>query len=269
MAGAELPMANLRGADLRQSDLRRADLRGARLAAANLDETDLTAANFGGMRLVGRFNTEGTADLSRASLRSAKLSGAHLRRANLQSAILAQADLREADLSDAKLCDADLTGADLHGATLTGTDLRGPSACGSEALDPPLFDGVAGHHGLAVDMKPRTLAAAASVGMRAAGMEGAAGRRVDRAWHLARDRGSPAAAHLQVGQRIQQQPRIGMSRPAEQRLHRRHFDQLAEIHDPHPVGDVIDDRQVVADEQVGQAKLALKVAHQVQDLRLH
>ena len=47
------------------------------------------------------------------------------------------------------------------------------------------------------------------------------------------------------------------------------LDDLAEIHDGDAVADVLDDREVVGDEQVGQAELALQVAQQVDHLRLH
>ena len=43
---------------------------------------------------------------------------------------------------------------------------------------------------------------------------------------------------------------------------------LPEVHDPDAVREVLDDRQVVADEQVGQLELALEVEQQVEDLAL-
>ena len=100
-------------------------------------------------------------------------------------------------------------------------------------------------------------------------MEGAAGRRVERARHLARDRRALAAGHVKVGDRVEQHPRIGMLGPREERLRRRHLDQAAKVHHADARGDVIDDRQIVRDEQVGEPEAALQVDHQVQDLRLH
>jgi len=41
------------------------------------------------------------------------------------------------------------------------------------------------------------------------------------------------------------------------------------LHHGHAVGDVLDDADVVGDEQVGQAELALQLFEQIQDLRLH
>ncbi len=61
----------------------------------------------------------------------------------------------------------------------------------------------------------------------------------------------------------------GMLGPPEQRVGRRHLDQAAEVHHAHARGDVIDDREVVADEEIGELQAALQVDHQVQDLRLH
>src|SRR3546814_2287918 len=59
-----------------------------------------------------------------------------------------------------------------------------------------------------------------------------------------------------------------MVRRREQLLGRRAFHHPAEIHDHHAVGDMLDHRQVVADEQVGQAELLAQVHEQVQHLGL-
>jgi hypothetical protein len=48
----------------------------------------------------------------------------------------------------------------------------------------------------------------------------------------------------------------------------RDLDDLAEIHHGDAVGDVLHDRQVVRDEDVGEAEAGLQVAQQVDDLRL-
>ena len=42
-----------------------------------------------------------------------------------------------------------------------------------------------------------------------------------------------------------------------------------EVHDADAIGDVMHHREVVRDEEIGEAELALQVAHQVQHLRLH
>ena len=59
-----------------------------------------------------------------------------------------------------------------------------------------------------------------------------------------------------------------MNRVAEQRARRRQLDEAAGAHHGDAVGDVVDDREVVADEQVGEAELLLQVLEQVEDLRL-
>ena len=46
------------------------------------------------------------------------------------------------------------------------------------------------------------------------------------------------------------------------------LDDLAEVHDRDPVGDVADDGEVVRDEQVGEAEVVLEAREQVDDLRL-
>ena len=55
----------------------------------------------------------------------------------------------------------------------------------------------------------------------------------------------------------------------EQRARRRQLDDAAEVHHADAIGDVVDDREVVRDEEIGEAEPLLQVAHQVQHLRLH
>src|SRR6516225_5673896 len=47
------------------------------------------------------------------------------------------------------------------------------------------------------------------------------------------------------------------------------LDDLAEIHDRDAVADVLDDREIVRDKEVGEAELALQVAEEIDHLRLH
>ena len=47
------------------------------------------------------------------------------------------------------------------------------------------------------------------------------------------------------------------------------LDNLAQVHDRHPVGDVLDHCQVVRHEEQGQVKLSLELFEQVEYLRLH
>ncbi len=62
---------------------------------------------------------------------------------------------------------------------------------------------------------------------------------------------------------------VGMSRLAIQGIAVGDLGDLAQVHHGDPVGDVLDHRQVVRDEQVRQVELALQIRQQVQDLRLH
>ncbi len=105
--------------------------------------------------------------------------------------------------------------------------------------------------------------------MRAARMEGAAAGRVQGVRHLALHRRARTAAHVDVGDRIQQHARVRVPRPREQLGLVRQLDQPAQVHDADLVADMTHHRQVVRDEQVGQALLALQVLHDVEHLRLH
>ena len=66
----------------------------------------------------------------------------------------------------------------------------------------------------------------------------------------------------------QQRVRVRVTRRAVQVLDLGHLDDLAEVHHRDAVADVLHDREVVGDEEVGQAELALEVLEQVDDLRL-
>jgi hypothetical protein len=59
-----------------------------------------------------------------------------------------------------------------------------------------------------------------------------------------------------------------MSRYAEDPLTRSLLDQLAQVHHGDLVGQVLDGRQVVGDEQAGEPEVALKVRQQVEHRRL-
>src|SRR5205823_2341957 len=63
--------------------------------------------------------------------------------------------------------------------------------------------------------------------------------------------------------------RIWHARPCEQFAPFRDLDDAAEIHHADPVRHVPHYREIVADEEVGEAELVLQVAHQIENLRLH
>ena len=62
--------------------------------------------------------------------------------------------------------------------------------------------------------------------------------------------------------------RVGMARVLEERPRVGDLDDLAEVHHGDAVAHVAHDREVVRDEDVGEAELALQIGEQVEDLRL-
>lgn len=59
--------------------------------------------------------------------------------------------------------------------------------------------------------------------------------------------------------RGQQCPRIGVLRVSPYLVTTRDLDQVSKVHHGNPVGDMLDDTQVVTDEQVGHAELGLQI----------
>ena len=108
--------------------------------------------------------------------------------------------------------------------------------------------------------------------VRAARVEVAARRRVDRARHVAAE-DDPLAPLLdhRVRNRHGGEQRLGVrvQRLIVEIVAGRHLHDLAEVHHGDAVGDVLDDREVVGDEQVGQSELILQVLEQVDDLGLN
>src|SRR4030095_903969 len=60
-----------------------------------------------------------------------------------------------------------------------------------------------------------------------------------------------------------------MLRVAEELVRRRELDDTPQVHDAYPVGDVMNDREVVRNKEVREPHRSLQFAHQVQHLRLH
>src|SRR5437868_4579461 len=122
-----------------------------------------------------------------------------------------------------------------------------------------------GHSHVAGDLLPaglreRRLDPGADVlGERAARAEAAARRRIDGIGRIALD-GSlvGALARIHRRPRREQSARVGMLRIAVDRLDRPQLDDLAEIHHQHAVAEILNDIEVVADEDVGQAELGLE-----------
>ncbi len=139
-----------------------------------------------------------------------------------------------------------------------------------QALDlAPFLDGVAGDCAGARPEERRPLRAAARIGVRAARVKRTAGGRRERVGHFARHRRSRLAGHLEVRDRVHQHARVGMPRGGEQALRLGQLDHAPEVHHADAIGDMRDHREVVRDEEVGEAEPLLQLGHQVEDLRLH
>ena len=104
----------------------------------------------------------------------------------------------------------------------------------------------------------------------ATGMETASRRGCQRARDLALQHDAPLVArrHAGLGFGRQQRLGVGVERSLHQLLGRGQLDQLAGIHDGDAVTDVGHDAQVVADEEIGEAELALQVREQVEHVGL-
>src|SRR6185437_9777873 len=105
--------------------------------------------------------------------------------------------------------------------------------------------------------------------MAAAGVEGAAGWGIDRAWHVAIDfrleAFDPGIGH---GNGSEQRLGIGMARVGEQFGLLRQFDDPSKIHHRDAVTDVGDHGKVMRDEEVGESVPALEIDKEVDDLGL-
>ena len=116
----------------------------------------------------------------------------------------------------------------------------------------------------------RRLAAAALDRDAAARMEAATGRNIGGIGHgIAEADVRHAAAGLRRQHARQQRLRVGMARITEQRVGLVPLHDAAEIHHGHLARDMLDHREVVADEDVGQPEIAPQVGEQIEDLRLH
>src|SRR5438445_8306075 len=133
---------------------------------------------------------------------------------------------------------------------------------------PAFLDGVArNERSVSVDQL-RPIVTTAVVGEGAARMKSAAGGRIYRVRHLTRHRLALSAGHLDARDRVEQQARIRVARCCKEPLGSSDFDEPPEIHDTDAVRHLIDDREIMRDEQIGQTELALQILHQVEDLRL-
>ena len=118
-------------------------------------------------------------------------------------------------------------------------------------------------------LRHAVLGVAEAVAQPAAGVEAAARRRVGRRGDVALEH-EPLLAdpRVGVGHGRQEGDRVRVAGLGVELVDGGQLDQPAQVHHPDPVADVLDDREVVGDEQVGQAELLLEVVEQVQDLAL-
>jgi hypothetical protein len=104
----------------------------------------------------------------------------------------------------------------------------------------------------------------------ATGVEAASVRHVHRAWRLtAQHHAGRRCVRVRYRNGREQGVRVVMQRVAEQILDRRDFDDGAEIHHRHAVGDETHRGQIVRDVEVGQPQRRAQLNQQVEDLRPH
>ena len=95
------------------------------------------------------------------------------------------------------------------------------------------------------------------LGEGAAGVEGAAGRHGDGRGRLARERRRCGErARLELWRGRQERARVGVSGGGEDALRHALLDDPAEVHDGDAAAHALHDREVVADEQIGEPELA-------------
>jgi hypothetical protein len=95
---------------------------------------------------------------------------------------------------------------------------------------------------------------------------------VDRAWHVAHENESLAISfEIWVRERRggDQRLRVGMCGVFEDLLTSTSFDDPTEVHDRYLIGKVIDDRQIVGVEEVGNAELFLQLRQKIDDIGLY
>src|SRR5678815_4020898 len=92
----------------------------------------------------------------------------------------------------------------------------------------------------------------------------------DAQWHASRCSGLPVRAASSGGSLMQRWRSVSASSCANfwHLVRLADFDDPAEVHHRHPIGNVADHRQVVRDEQVGESQLRPQPLEQVDDLSL-
>src|SRR5438876_9657764 len=104
---------------------------------------------------------------------------------------------------------------------------------------------------------------------RAARVEATAARRIGEIGRRARDADEMLAGTGERRERLHQPSRVRMLWVLLELHARRALDDLAGIHDRDPVRELDQEREVVRDEENGEAEIALQILHLLEDLALH
>src|SRR5258706_1638421 len=104
---------------------------------------------------------------------------------------------------------------------------------------------------------------------RAAGVKPATRRRIEWSRNIS-FKADPFSFSARHRKRNRRQQRLGVrvQGPREDLLSVRLFDYLAKIHHSDPVGDMLNDREIVSDEEIGEIQPLLQLSKKVEDLRL-
>lgn len=94
-------------------------------------------------------------------------------------------------------------------------------------------------------------------------MKAAAAGRINRIRDFSLHGLAATPGHREVGHSVEQHARVRVPWRTKELGARRHLNQSAKIHHANTVGHVADDRQIVADEEVGKPQFILEVAHEV------
>src|SRR5207302_7303468 len=96
--------------------------------------------------------------------------------------------------------------------------------------------------------------------VRAARMKGAARRRIERRRQLTLERDAlPPRPRVERRRAREQRPRVRMRRPAEHGVLRAVFDDLAQVHHRHRIGDMTHDLKIMGNEEICDAELFLQI----------
>src|SRR5262245_38882504 len=116
----------------------------------------------------------------------------------------------------------------------------------------------------------RLLSSTTLFGDRTAGVKAATAGRIQRCWNIAAEN-DPLRSQRGIGDRncADQSLRVGMLRTPANLFRSTNFNKLSQIHYSDPPRELLDDRNGVADEEIGQPERSLKFPEQRCDLCLN